>query len=531
MLNKKLLCRIAWLIFLGTAAPVGAKASCEGIANQPDTRQVFSDAWGTRHNGQRFQSAENTSINADTARDLTLKWAYGLATDSPRSYPLVTSDTIFIGDGGRGLVALDRETGCVRWENNSVKDISTAIVPATIGGQAALVFSERTRGVYAASAATGKILWHKHITRNPVPMYSGTPLVFSNKVFVPISSQEIALSFNPFYGCCTTTGAMAALDVQTGELLWYRPTIEQEPRVTGRHFLFVEKHGPSGAPVWGAPMLDTKRKLLVYGTGQNYSHPTTQTSDAIFAVHIDTGEIAWVSQFTANDAYNMACEIDAAHPNCPNPSGPDLDFGAPPIKVSLHSGKEIYLAGQKSGDIYAIEPETGNTVWSTKIGSGGKLGGIHWGMAASEALGLLFVPISDVNGEDNDPTRTPGLYALDLSDGRIKWRLQRQSQCTEPTCWTGLSAAISAGPGIVVTGGLDGILEVVKADDGERLWSFDTNREFTSVNNIPTKGGGIDAHGAMLADNLLIVSSGYGSFFQEGGNALLVFSIPKGDSP
>lgn len=278
-------------------------------------------------------------------------------------------------------------------------------------------------------------------------------------------------------------------------------------------------------------MLDTERGLLVFGTGQNYSHPATQTSDAIFAVHIDTGEIAWLSQFTANDAYNMACEVHPAHPNCPSPAGPDLDFGAPPIKVSLASGKDLYLAGQKSGDIYAIEPETGNTVWATKIGAGGKLGGIHWGMAASESLGLLFVPTSDVRGEDDDPQRTPGLHALRLNDGTIKWSLQRQNQCTEPTCWTGLSSAISAGPGIVVTGGLDGVLEVVRADDGKRLWSFNTNREFTAVNNIPTKGGGIDAHGPMLADNLLIVSSGYGSFFQEGGNALLVFSIMEGVSP
>ncbi|MEH6568857.1 MAG: PQQ-binding-like beta-propeller repeat protein [Halioglobus sp.] len=531
MLNKTLLRPISWLAFISIAAPAGAAAACEGIDSQPDKQRVFSEAWGTRYNGQRFQSAENTSINAETAPGLTLKWAYGLSTDSPRSYPLVTSDTLFIGDGGRGLVALDRETGCVRWENNQVKDISTAIVPATIDGQPALVFSQRYSGVYAASAATGKILWHSHITRNPVPMYSGTPLVFSNKVFVPISSQEIALSFNPFYGCCTTSGAMAALDIQTGELLWYRPTIKQEPRVTGRHFLFVEKQGPSGAPVWGAPMLDTERGLLVFGTGQNYSHPATQTSDAIFAVHIETGEIAWVSQFTANDAYNMACEISPAHPNCPAGLGPDLDFGAPPIKVSLASGKDLYLAGQKSGDIYAIEPETGETVWATKIGAGGKLGGIHWGMAASESLGLLFVPISDVRSENDDPGRNPGLHALRLNDGTIKWSLQRQNQCTEPTCWTGLSSAISAGPGIVVTGGLDGVLEVVGADDGKRLWSFNTNREFTAVNNIPTKGGGIDAHGPMLADNLLIVSSGYGSFFQEGGNALLVFSIAEGVSP
>ena len=66
-------------------------------------------------------------------------------------------------------------------------------------------------------------------------------------IYVPISSQEIGLSINPFYGCCTTSGGMAAFDIETGEQLWYLPTIEEPAQVTGTHYLFVEKWGPSGA--------------------------------------------------------------------------------------------------------------------------------------------------------------------------------------------------------------------------------------------------------------------------------------------
>ena len=88
---------------------------------------------------------------------------------------------------------------------------------------------------------------------------------------------------------------------------------------------------PSGAPVWGAPTLDEKRDLVFFGTGQNYSHPTTDTSDAVFALDATTGERRWVRQFTAGDAYNLSCDIVPGLPNCPDPPGPDLDFGAPPI--------------------------------------------------------------------------------------------------------------------------------------------------------------------------------------------------------
>jgi polyvinyl alcohol dehydrogenase (cytochrome) len=511
-------------LLLTTASP--GFANCDNTNVVPGTERFFSEAWGTGYDGQRFQSAEHTGINADNAAQLELKWVYGFATDEPRSYPLVTEDTLFIGDGDHGLVALDRETGCLRWENTEVDDITSSIVAGKIGDRTVLVFSERENGVSAVDAGNGEILWTNSLEEVSLAMFSGSPMVYEEKVFVPLSSQEIAYSMNPFYSCCKRSGGMAALDLATGKLLWHRPTIEEPAKVTGEHFFVVDEYGPSGAPVWGAPTLDTKRDLLLFGTGQNYSHPTTLTSDAIFALHTATGKVAWVRQFTANDAYNLACEISADHPNCPDPTGPDFDFGAPPLLATLKDGRDLVFAGQKSGDVYAMSADTGEVVWSQRVGAGGKLGGVHWGIAANPELGLLFVPISDVDTGDDDQEMRPGLYALDLRDGSVRWTLGRDVKCEELECWTGLSSAIAAGPGIVVSGGLDGLLEIVRADDGERLWSFDAAITYSAVNGIATEGGSFDAHGPMLADDLLIVSSGYGSFLQDGGNALLVFTLP-----
>ena len=90
----------------------------------------------------------------------------------------------------------------------------------------------------------------------------------------------------------------------------------------------------------------------------------------------------------------------------------------------------------------------------------------------------------------------------------------------------GLSSAIIATNDIVVTGSIDGYLEVFAADTGELLWSYDSWRDYPAVNGIETSGGAFDAHGPMIADDLLVVTSGYGYVGrQRGGNALLVFQV------
>ena len=507
---------------------LAAHASCDGTDPVPGLQTSYAEGWGIDHRNTRFQPA--SAIDASNASGLTLKWVYGLASTTPRAYPLITEDTIFVGDGGRGLVALDRATGCERWVHEHQGAIASAIVRGRIGDRDILIFNDRTQGLYAVDADDGKLIWHAVVEDEPVPWYSGTPLVTTDTVFLPVASLEVGLAANPFYGCCTTSGGMAAFDISTGKKRWYLPTIEAKAQVTGSHFFgFVQEYGPSGAAVWGAPSYDAKRDWLFFGTGQNFTHPTTDTSDAIFAVEAKTGKIVWIHQYTANDAYTAACNIKALnHPNCAEPTGPDVDFGAPTMLLHASSGRELLIGGQKSADVHAMDPETGTPVWTTKLGRGGIIGGVHWGMAANESLGLLFVPISDkeVKGFPAPGTPTPGLYALNVETGEKRWRYTRESRCAEEECVFGLSSAIIAANDIVVTGSIDGYLEVMAADTGKLLWSHDAWRDYSAVNGIETKGGAFDAHGPMLADDLLVVTSGYGYVGrQRAGNALLVFQV------
>ncbi len=506
-------------------------AECDASVEPIVFEFPYGNGWGLDQRNTRYQ--QRSDLNAANVDQLELKWVYGLASNTPRSYPLVTPNTIFLGDGGRGVVALDRDTGCERWLHPHPGQISTALVGVRVGDKMGVLFGDRTQGIYLLDASSGERIWHAQVDDEPLPWYSGSPIVVGETVYVPVSSMEVAVAVNPFYGCCTTRGGLAAFDLSSGKKLWFRPTIAEEAQPTDTHFLFVQKYGPSGAAVWGTPSYDETRDRVYFGTGQNYSHPTTDTSDAIFAVEGGSGEVDWIQQFTANDAYTAACNIEALnHPNCPDPMGPDVDFGAPTMLVDTAAGDRLLVAGQKSAEVHAMNAVTGERVWSQRLGRGGIIGGVHWGLAVNETLGLIYAPNSDkkIFGFPSPGEPAPGLYALDVASGEQRWHYSRESRCETQECVFGLSAAIIAANDVVVTGSMDGYLEIIHAERGERLWAFDAWREFTTVNGVTAAGGGFDAHGAMLADDLLMVSAGYAYVGQQrGGNAFLVFEVKGAD--
>ena len=150
---------IALLALVTAVTSYAESATC--TQTTPGLSQFYNAGWGIDLGNQRFQ--EQTTITAGNARSLSLSWTYGFASKRPRVFPLVTEDTIFIGDGGRGLIALDRATGCQRWVNTDIEDIGTAISHGEIEGRTVLVFTGRTTGVIAVDAATGKELWRHYV--------------------------------------------------------------------------------------------------------------------------------------------------------------------------------------------------------------------------------------------------------------------------------------------------------------------------------------------------------------------------------
>jgi len=211
------------------------------------------------------------------------------------------------------------------------------------------------------------------------------------------------------------------------------------------------------------------------------------------------------------------------------PSGPDFDFGAPPILITSKSGNDYLLAGQKSGMVFALDPSNeGSILWRKRIGRGGHNGGIHWGMAADE--NVLYVPIADIGEHPfatGDPR--PGIHALDIATGEVLWSHLEESTCSQDSfeCFAGFSAPISLSSDILFAGGLNGVFHAYSSSTGAKLWKFNTRRKFISVNQLTGKGGTIDGSGPVIAGNMLYINSGYGRYGKLAGNILLAFSIPK----
>ncbi len=288
--------------------------------------------------------------------------------------------------------------------------------------------------------------------------------------------------------------------------------------------------GPSGAPIWNTPAIDSKRNKLYVGTGENNSLPVTETSDAILAFDLETGERLWHFQATRRDAWNYACRNGA---NCDWQNQAiivDHDFGGSVMIVPRKNGGDLIVAGQKSGVVWALDPEqNGKLVWSTQIGTGGFNGGVHWGTATDGKR--IYVPVNDRASNEGKA----GLYALDIETGRMLWEHNAVGDCSGdrkqryPGCDSrlGYSAAPLVVDGAVVHGSIDGILRVFDAATGKILWQYDTMRDFKTVNGVPGNGGSIDSSPYVVADGTLFVVSGYARFGETPGNVLLAFKPKK----
>ncbi len=501
------------------------KNRCEGTLS---LSKPLWNRWGNSKRNVRFQPSVNAGISAVELPNLKLKWAFGFpGAARARSQPAVTQEAIFTGSQSGLFYALDTKTGCVWWTFEAEAEVRNAPTISTDakGIAKTLYIGDFDANVYAVDAATGTLIWMRSVKDHPAGTITGSLTLHQGRLYVPMSSMEIVNAYSSEYECCNFRGGVAALDAKTGDPVWRFYTVDEAQKV-GTNSEGTQNYGPSGAPVWSTPTVDAKRGLLYVGTGENYSSPANDKSDAIIALHLDTGAVKWVQQTIAGDAWNAACGREA-RPNCPKEDGPDFDFGAPPILTKLANGDDIILAGQKSGMIYAMDPaQNGKILWQKRAGMGGFNGGVHWGMATDGKT--LFVGIADTPGNRfaTGPARQ-GMHAYDLQSGTPLWSKLEPDVCEEMVhkCRTALSAPPTIMPGVIFAGALNGILRAYSSDGGEILWTRDTRREFATVNGIDARGGSIDSGGPVVAGGLLIVNSGYDKFGQIPGNVMLVYGI------
>jgi polyvinyl alcohol dehydrogenase (cytochrome) len=496
--------------------------------------------WGVEPSNSRFQTAELGGMTASDSKSLQLKWAFAFPNAiQARSQPAVAGDTVFVGSQSGRVYALDAATGCARWTFRASAEVRTAIVvsPWKAGDKNArptLFFGDILARAYSVDALSGELQWSTRVDDHPNATITGTPTLVGDQLFVPVSSLEVVAAANPEYACCTFRGSMVALDAGSGKMQWKSYTVDDEPVDAGKTGAGTTILAPSGAPIWNSPTVDLKRGQIYAGTGENYSSPADAGSDAIIAFDMATGKKNWVSQTTSGDAWNAGCLVyfteDAS--NCPEENGPDFDYSASPILLSVGSNKDVLVAGQKSGTVYGLDPDTGRVLWQNSVGRGGVQGGVHFGMAAGD--GVVYVPINDMfypedlTRYDFKKSPRPGIYALDPATGKELWAQPAKDVCPEDKkewCDAGISAAVTAIPGGVIAGHMDGHIRIYAAGDGKVLWDFNTLRDFKTVSGEVGRGGSMSGSGATVANGMLYINSGYGIYEHMPGNVLLAFGL------
>jgi len=515
----------------GESAAVAAANACRGAAARFDLDEppAFT-GWGLDPAGTHRIPAGVSGISKANVARLKLKWAFGFPNSTrARSRPAIAGGAIFVGNHNGSVYALDRDSGCVRWAFAAEAEVRTGIVVGSwrrgdAKARPLVYFGDVAGNAYAVDMLKGTPVWKVSADDHPAAIITGTPTLYRDTLYVPVSSNEEAFATSPGYPCCNFRGSLLALDARSGKEKW-RTWLVDPAVVQGSAASGLDKLGPSGVAVWNSPTIDARRGQLYVATGDNYSQPSTGLSDAILALDLATGRIKWHYQALAGDAWNVAC-ITKSSDSCPDDDAPDADFGAGTVLAKTRGGRELLLAGQKSGWVYGLDPAGGKLVWKSRVGRGSPGGGVHFGMAAED--GRVFVPITDnaFFGPPDFPA-SPGVYALDAGTGAFVWKAPSTLQCTDVRrCFAGYGGALAATAGMVLAGADDGHLRIFDAASGKVLWDVDTGREFTTVNGVTAHGGAISGGvGPIAYRGNLIVPSGYGYAGKTNGNVLLVFSV------
>jgi polyvinyl alcohol dehydrogenase (cytochrome) len=477
-------------------------------------------AGGDLHN---TRSAEHERrISPENASQLYVKWIFTAQGDVSAT-PAIDGDALYLADWGGWLHKVDAATGTSIW-SRQISDYTG--IPGSRSRNTPAVHDNRlflgtlNGDFLAVDARTGELIWKIHADPHPTAVITQSPIVFGNRVYVGIASYEESFAADPAYPCCTFRGNVIAMDVRTGEVVWRT---------------HVMPEGYSGGGVWGSTLvLDVKRGSLYVTTGNNSNVPPEVRQclldatddaaasacmaednyfDAMLALDVDTGAIKWGRKLYPQDIFILTCFIRPE--DCPPPAGPDYDFGQGAILFEARGPdgrmRELVGAGQKSGIYWALDPDTGATVWSQQVGPGGVGGGLMWGSAMADgriyAANVNFhnLPYTLPNGETSSWGNFTG---LDAATGQILW------QTPDPVGSQDV-APVSTANGVVFGCSIDplGHMYALDGRTGAVLWTF-------------VSGGSCNS-GAAVANGTVYWGSGYTNFgVGTPNNKLYAFTVP-----
>jgi polyvinyl alcohol dehydrogenase (cytochrome) len=493
------------------------------------------NGWGRGVENTRYQP--EPAIRATDVPRLALKWAFGYPGASTVSgQPTVVDGRVFAAGAGK-VYALDAKSGCTYWRFDTDAHAFSPIVVAELGkprpitkpkprkgkharidahldvlkAPSAAFFGDDKGMVYALDGERGILLWKTQLDTQPTARVLGSPVVYQNHVYVAVGSSEPKAARDAGYSCCTFRGSLAALDIATGRIEWRTYLVSEEPRpVAG--IGGVQRFGPAGIAIEGAPTLDTVRGLAYVATGDSFNPSSQPLANAVVALSLSDGQVRWSKQ------------LEPPIPDTETTEKLSREFISSPILRTLPTGIQTLLVGQRSGMVYSLNPErAGELLWQLKAPDNKSTGSIDAGMAADHRS--VYAALSGLGADPSNPTGS--LVAIDIKTGAKRWQTAAPtvacSWSSASSCAHGEAQAVTVIPGAAFSGSMDGHLRAYSTIDGKILWDYDTAKDFATVNKVKAGGGSLDLGGATIVNGVIYVNSG--SDRGSPGNVLLAFSV------
>ncbi|WP_298091154.1 methanol/ethanol family PQQ-dependent dehydrogenase [uncultured Sphingomonas sp.] len=561
------------------ATPAAAPAAAAGTG--PTDADLMNDAstpgdiltYGMGPRGQRFSPI--TQITSANVKNLVPAFSASLGGEKQRgqeSQPLVYDGTIYVTGSYSRLFAFDAKTGEEKWQYDA--RLPDGIMPccdvvnrgAAIYGDK-VIFSTLDAHMVALNRTTGKVVWNKKL-QDYAAGYSNTaaPMIVKGKVIYGNSGGEFGI-----------VGRIEARDVNTGELIWSRPTIEGNVgELNGKPSTMTGKLNASwqgdqwktgGGATWLGGTYDPDTNLIYMGTGNpapwnSHLRPGDNLyTSSTLALDPETGEIKWHYQTTPHDGW----DFDGVNEFIP------FDQGGRKLGAKADRNGFFFVLDRTNGKFVSATPFVSKTTWAKGYTKAGRpiyddsnrpgpptaekgttvfsapafLGAKNWmPMAYSQQTGMFYIP-SNEWGMDiwNEPiaykkgaaylgagfTIKPlyedhigVLRAVDPKTGKIAWEYKNKAPL-----WGGV---LTTAGNLVFTGTPEGYLKAFDAKTGQELWKFNTGsgvvgspvtweqdgEQYVAV--MSGWGGAVPLWGGEVAKAVQNINQ---------GGALWVFKLPK----
>jgi alcohol dehydrogenase (cytochrome c) len=416
----------------------------------------------------RVASSEIDSGNVD---DLNMTWTQPLTGSGPfgafASTPLVSEDGVaYVQDLASNVMAYDLETGEQLWR---VEYDAPTIGPNGLAHEDGVLFGVTNGDVFALDAESGEEVWKKTVLDYEFGVAEGQNLGFT--IQPAVRDGVLYLSEAAKAG----GGRALAFDAETGEQLWSFDTTD-EP---------ATDETPSGG-AWNTPLVDEEGNVY-YSVANGYYSPNAPEStqnerlytNSLVKLDGETGELLWYYQAIPNDFW-------------------DWDLHLSPV-LADSDGEDLVVTGGKLGYVIAVDPETGEEVWKTPVGTHnghdedsrkqlagtlelptppfevfpGPYGGVETNMAVQD--GKVYAAVVNLPGLVKTPaglnrpvaevdfaTGKGELVRLDLATGAIDWSVDLD---TMPF------GAVTISNDLLFTTLFDGRLVAHSLEDGSEVWS------------------------------------------------------------